>query len=135
MDHKITGVLQAIAKWILVLSSLFAMYTSGFGLLSALTQRSIHWIFMSIPIFILFPMFKKGKGKMTLIDGLLAVLAAVSGIYLALTWENNALRIEEPSLFETAMGIVMILVVLEGTRRTMGPAMSLIAIIFLLYTF
>lgn len=135
MDHKMTGVLRTTAKWILVLSSLFAMYTSGFGLLSALTQRSIHWLFMSIPIFILFPMFKKGKGRITLIDGLLAVGAAVSGIYLALTWESNALRIEESSLFETAMGIVMILVVLEGTRRTMGPAMSLIAIIFLLYAF
>lgn len=135
MNHKITSVLQSTAKWILVLSSLFAMYTAGFGLLSALTQRSIHWIFMSIPIFILFPMFKKGKGKMTLIDLLLAVLAAVSGIYLALTWENNALRIEDPSLFETVMGILMIILVLEGTRRTMGLAMSVIAILFLLYAF
>ncbi|RPJ09999.1 MAG: TRAP transporter large permease subunit, partial [Deltaproteobacteria bacterium] len=133
MNHM--GVLQTIAKWILVLSSLFAMYTSGFGLLSALTQRSIHWIFMSVPIFVLFPMFKKGKGKMTLTDGWLAILAAVSGVYLALTWEGNALRIEDPSLIETAMGVLMIIVVLEGTRRTMGPAMSVIAILFLLYAF
>lgn len=135
MNHGITSVLQTTAKWILVLSSLFAMYTAGFGLLSALTQRSIHWIFMSIPIFILFPIFKKGKGNITLIDGLLAVLAAVSGIYLALTWENNALRIEDPSFFETVMGILMIIIVLEGTRRTMGLAMSVIAILFLLYAF
>jgi TRAP transporter 4TM/12TM fusion protein len=135
MENRITNILRTLAKWILVLSSLFAMYTSGFGLLSALTQRSIHWILMSIPIFILYPMFKKRKRGITLMDGLLAAIAAVSGVYLALTWESNALRIEEPSLFETAMGILMILVVLEGTRRTMGPAMSIIAIVFLLYAF
>jgi TRAP transporter 4TM/12TM fusion protein len=135
MENRITHVLQILAKWILVLSSLFAMYTSGFGLLSALTQRSIHWIFMSTPIFILYPIFKKRKGGITFIDGLLALGAAVSGIYLALTWESNALRIEAPSLFDTVMGILMILVVLEGTRRTMGPAMAIIAIVFLLYAF
>ena len=33
------------------------------------------------------------------------------------------------------MGILMILVVLEGTRRTMGPALTVIAILFLLYAF
>jgi TRAP transporter 4TM/12TM fusion protein len=127
--------MQTAVKWVLVASSLFILYTAGFGLFSALTQRSIHWVFMSFPMFLLFPMLSKNKGKVTFIDYALAAAAVVSGLYLALTWGNDPLRLNEPSAIDTAMGIVMILVVLEGTRRTMGLAMSVIAILFLLYAF
>jgi TRAP transporter 4TM/12TM fusion protein len=111
------------------------MYTAGFGLLSALTQRSIHWVFMSFPIFLLYPILKKKRGEITLIDGLLAVTAVVSGVYLALTWPSNALRLEEPSLLDTVMGLLMLLVVLEGSRRAMGPALPIISGTFLLYAY
>ena len=135
MDNKLAKGTKGLLKWVLVASSLFALYTSGFGLLSALTQRSIHWILMSLPIFLIYPALKRNKGKITWIDYLLAAGAVVSGIFLALTWEKNALRIEDPSVFDTVMGIVMLIVVLEGTRRSMGPAMPIIAVVFLLYAF
>ena len=62
-----------VAYVILILSSFFAMYTSGFGLLSAMSQRSIHWLFMIVCIFLLYP-WKKGK-KINVFDVILAVLA------------------------------------------------------------
>ena len=68
--------IQVLVRWVMVASSLFTLYTAGFGLLSALTQRSIHWVFMSFPIFLLFPMVSKNKGKVTWIDYLLALGAA-----------------------------------------------------------
>ncbi len=119
----------------MVASSLFTLYTAGFGLLSALTQRSIHWVFMSFPIFLLFPMLSKNKGKVTWIDYLLALGAVVSGIYLALTWADDPLRLNDPTLMDTAMGILMILVVLEASRRTIGMSLTIIAIIFLAYAY
>ncbi len=126
---------QKIARIFLICSSLFAMYTSGFGLFSALTQRSIHWIFMIVPIFLLIPLRAKDKGKVSPLDFMLALLALVSSIYLTLTWENNAMRILDPSLIETIMGIIMILIVLEATRRSMGMSMTIIAIISLVYAY
>ena len=113
---------QAIAKImatvILVASSLFALYTSGFGLLSALTQRTIHWAFMASAIFLLYPLRKKGRFHW--FDILLALGAAGVSLLVTFTWQKNALRILDPSPFEIVMYIVGILFVLEATRRSMG---------------
>ena len=68
MEGKPKNGSQTILKWVMVASSLFILYTAGFGLLSALTQRSIHWVFMSFPIFLLYPMLSKNKGRSTFID-------------------------------------------------------------------
>jgi TRAP transporter 4TM/12TM fusion protein len=124
-----------LVRWVMVASSLFALYTAGFGLFSALTQRSIHWVFMSFPVFLLFPLMSKDKGKITWIDYLLALGAAVSGIYLALTWGDDPLRLNDPTLTDTAMGILMIIVVLEASRRTIGMSLTIIGLIFLAYAF
>lgn len=128
-----------LARWVLIASSVFAMYTAGFGLLSALTQRSLHWVFMSAPIFLLYPTLKgneKGRINATsIIDGALAAIAVISGVYLALTWQQNALRLADPTLLETVLGILMLLVVFEGCRRTIGPALPLVALAFLLYAY
>jgi TRAP transporter 4TM/12TM fusion protein len=135
VGNKVTHGIQLLVKWVMVASSLFILYTAGFGLLSALTQRSIHWVFMSFPIFLLFPMLSRNKGKITFIDYLLAAGAVVSGVYLALTWESDPLRLAEPSVIDTAMGIVMLIVVLEGSRRTIGMSLTVIALLFLAYAY
>ncbi|CEP67995.1 TRAP C4-dicarboxylate transport system permease DctM subunit [Moorella glycerini] len=135
MEKKVEFGAKTIATVFLVASSLFALYTSGFGLLSALTQRSIHWILMSAPIFLLYPARKESKGKISVFDVLFTAATIISGVYLALTWEKNAMRVVDPSLFETIMGIVMIIVVLEACRRSIGPAMAILAVIFLIYAY
>lgn len=122
-----------VAYVILILSSFFAMYTSGFGLLSAMSQRSIHWLFMIVCIFLLYP-WKKGK-KINVFDVILAVLAGSTTLYVALTWEKNALRIADPAVWEVALCVLGVLLVLEATRRSMGVAMPIIAIIALAYAF
>ncbi len=135
MRDRVTAGVQLLVKCVMVASSLFILYTAGFGLLSALTQRSIHWIFMSVPIFLLYPMLAKNKGKTTWVDYLLAAGALASGLYVALTWENDPLRLAEPSIIDTAMGILMLVVVLEGSRRTIGMSLTVIALLFLAYAY
>jgi TRAP-type uncharacterized transport system fused permease subunit len=119
----------------MVASSLFTLYTAGFGLLSALDQRSIHWAFMSFPLFLLYPLFSKDKEKRRSIDYVLAVGAVVAGVYVALTWESDPLRLAEPTWIDTAMGLLMIIVVLEGSRRSIGMSLTVIALCFLVYTY
>ena len=135
MENKVSRGIGVLVRWVMVASSLFILYTAGFGLFSALTQRSIHWVFMSFPIFLLFPMLSRNKGKITLIDYLLAAGAVMSGVYLTLTWESDPLRLAEPSVIDTAMGIVMLIVVLEGSRRTIGLSLTIIALLFLAYAY
>jgi TRAP transporter 4TM/12TM fusion protein len=90
---------------------------------------------MSFPIFLLYPMLSKYKVKLTFLDYLLAAAAVISGLYLTLTWGDDPLRLREPSVIDTAMGIVMIIVVLEGSRRTIGMSLTVIALLFLAYAF
>lgn len=90
---------------------------------------------MSFPIFLLFPVLSRKKGKITSIDYLLAASAVVSGVYLTLTWESDPLRLAEPTVIDTAMGILMLIVVLEGSRRTIGLSLTVIALLFLAYAY
>lgn len=133
MDEKLPIFCKRAASVLLIASSLFALYTSGFGLLSAMAQRSIHWLFMVMCIFLLYP-WKKEK-HIGVLDLLLAALAAASTLYVALTWQRNALRIADPAVWEIALCIIGILLVLEATRRSMGMAMPVIAVIALVYAF
>ena len=125
------SVAKMIATVVLVASSLFALYTSGFGLLSALTQRTLHWAFMASAIFLIYPIRK--KKKINWLDIFLAACAAGVSLVVTFTWQKNALRILDPSPLEIVVYVIGILFVLEATRRSMGMAMPMIAIIFLLY--
>jgi len=80
-------------------------------------------------------MLSKTRGRITWVDYLLAAGALVSGLYVALTWENDPLRLAEPSVIDTAMGMIMLVVVLEGSRRTVGMSLTVIALAFLAYAY
>ena len=127
----VDSVTKSLAMILLIASSLFALYTCGFGLKSALTQRSIHWAFLVTSIFLVYPTVK--KGRMHWWDVCLAALAAVSPLLILFTWQKNAMRIVSPSTLEIALYILGVVIVLEATRRSMGPALPIIAIIFIVY--
>ena len=133
MESSLKKYCGIVASVLLVANSLFIMYTSGFGLLSAMSQRTIHWVFMTAGIFLLYPAVK--KGKITVFSILLAIVSVATTIYVLLTWERNALRIDDPTTFEIGLCIVGIFLVLEATRRSMGLAMPLISLISLLYAY
>lgn len=121
MESKIQIGCRRVAYVLLIVSSLFALYTSGFGLLSAMAQRSIHWLFMIVCIFLLYPI-KKGK-NINVLDIALAAVSALATLYVVFTWQRNALRIADPAVWEIALCVIGVLLVLEATRRTMGMAM------------
>ncbi|UYQ73142.1 TRAP transporter permease [Pelagibacterium flavum] len=69
------------------------------------------------------------------VDWVLAVLAAVSAGYLYIFYTDLAARPGLPTLLDLiAAGVGMVLL-LEATRRALGPALLVIACIFLFYTF
>lgn len=133
MESSLKKYCTGVANILLIASSLFIMYTSGFGLLSAMSQRTIHWAFMIASIFLLYPLRK--KGNITIFNVILAVLGVASTLYVLFTWERYALRIDDPTTLEIALCIGGILLVLEATRRAMGAAMPILSIVALLYAY
>ncbi len=138
MNRNLTGIpghimsaLGAVLS-IFVLSIVIAGPTLGYALSLAI------FLFFALPM--TFMMYSGGKSrfwmKINVVDWLFTLLAAVSIGYLIVNAKHILTRIEyvsEISTFEMAMGLLGILAVLEATRRAMGTAMAVIALILLIY--
>jgi TRAP transporter 4TM/12TM fusion protein len=68
-------------------------------------------------------------------DILLAVLATAGALYIWWDYSGIITRQGLPSQTDIIMGIVLIVLLLEAARRALGPALSLLALFFLLYVF
>ncbi len=114
---------------------LFTLYTAMFGLLTDVIQRSTHLMFAMVILF-LNAFTRHGDRTSPLTKAISAVLALASLVifsYTAFNYSDMALSFGKISQFQYLFGILAILLVLEGARRTVGPAITIIAVIFLLY--
>jgi len=129
---------KAIAKIIAIIAiggSIFHLYVAGFGFHSEVGLRSIHWTIISVLVFIAFPL-GKGKNKaLRAIDMLFLLCALVCGIYQYIEWpiviDNAGFIMPRDIIF----GVIMIIVVLEASRRVVGWPMTIVALVFLAYAF
>jgi TRAP transporter 4TM/12TM fusion protein len=69
------------------------------------------------------------------IDWILAIIAAASSLYLYFFYRELASRPGAPLLFDLVIAGAGLVLLLEAARRTLGPALAIIALIFLVYTF
>ncbi|GAF21165.1 TRAP transporter permease [Shouchella hunanensis] len=122
---------------ILIVNGLFALYTAGFGMLSAMDQRGIHWLLMSVSLFLMYePKKELSKVQQTIsetVTFLFIMMASISGVYLLIVWEQRVLTVGTNTIFDLLMAITMIVVVLEAARRSAGKVLMLITLAFLAY--
>jgi len=125
------------AKLISALAITFAMfqlYTAVFGVLDAMIQRSIHLSFGLCLIFLLYPTKKSwSRDRLHPVDAVLAVLGALSPIYIVAFYNELVKRAGMPTPFDIVAGIIGLLLVLEAARRVVGIPMVVIALVFLAY--
>jgi len=133
-----------IVSMLLFALSLFHYYTAGFGLLREVTHRGIHMAFVLALIFLVFSASRGSRDKLfhstwrrpgglPLYDWLLAIAAVISVLYVPWTFEDLAFRVGNPLPIDVAMGSVLILVLLEATRRSIGWPLPVIAVIVMGY--
>ncbi len=65
----------------------------------------------------------------------LAILGAATSIYLFVYYEQIATRVGAPILQDYVFAVIGLLILLEATRRALGPALMIVASVFLVYTF
>ena len=122
---------------LLILLSLFHYYTAGFGLLQEVTHRGVHLAFVLGLIFLVFPhrksLLEHGSGRVPWFDWLLAVAVAASVLYIPYVFEDLTFRVGNPSTLDVVMGSILIVALLEATRRSMGWPLPLIAMAFIAY--
>jgi TRAP transporter 4TM/12TM fusion protein len=139
--HKRTlvGVTKVFVTVVAVGLSLFQLYTAGIRPLTAIYQRSIHLTLILILTFLIFPVFKKGdktrKDIYFWIDVVFVLSAIATGLYIFLNYGSIMERQGDWTRMDLFWGCIATFLVLEACRRTIGPVMSIIGIIFILYAY
>lgn len=124
--------------------ALFQLALASFLIINSTYVRAIHLAFAISLVFLTIPFFKRPKkglkflsvtNKIPLIDYFFSIVGVISVLYIVLDYEGIAMRAGSPILRDIIFGILCIIMLLEATRRSIGPALSIIAIAFTLYAF
>lgn len=131
--RKLTGLYRLAVRWTLIASSLVNLYTTGIAPLSTMDQRGLHVLFMLTPVFLLIAGSKRSKDRVQPQDLIFAGLVLAASIYQLVTWRLNVNMLGDVTTVDIFFGVTMLLMILEATRRTCGPALTIVSALFLLY--
>ena len=113
----------------------FQIYTAGFGVFPDIIQRSVHLFFVLAMIYIRKPI-KKGVAMdhVPIYDIIAAVLCMICTGYLITIYEKI---LWDPSqwisTFDKVCAVVLVILILEASRRAVGLTFPVMAIFFLFY--
>ncbi|WCR12295.1 TRAP transporter permease [Paracoccus stylophorae] len=65
----------------------------------------------------------------------LAIVAALSALYIYFFYDGISTRVGAPIMQDYVVAVIGLLLLLEATRRSLGPALMIVATVFLAYTF
>lgn len=130
-----TGPMGKLITVMLCLWTVFQLYFTTIGSISAINLRAFHCIFLLVFTFLLFPTYKKEKRvrKLPPVWDAACILLTIGAFgYLIVNYSQIAAtggRVSEPELWIAAAGLLL---VFEAARRASGNLMIL-ALIFLGY--
>nr|WP_198939343.1 TRAP transporter permease [Motiliproteus sp. MSK22-1] len=107
-----------------------------FGVINDTQARSIHLGFAIFLAFTAYPALKRSRRDLIPIqDWVLALIATFCASYLFLFYDQLAERPGAPTSFDIGVGVIGMVLLLEATRRALGPPLMIVAAVFLIYTF
>ncbi len=135
--RSLKGIYRHIAAFWMACVSLFHIYTAATGVLEPRVQRAYHLMFLLSGAFLYFPAGKKSpKDRFTWLDAVLAVLATLPCLLLIVEVDRLNFRFEhvdELLAREVVFGVLAVILLIEGIRRAVVPAMAMLAGAVVLY--
>lgn len=136
------GPMAAVIAGLALLWSLFQLWIAsplpfilGFGVLNDTETRSIHLAFALLLAFLAYPAFKRSpRDRVPLMDIALGLVAAACAAYLFLAYSQLAQRPGNLTTLDLVTACIGIPLLLEATRRALGPPLAIIALVFLVYS-
>lgn len=112
----------------------YHLWTSYFGPPTTLVHRSLHVAMMLVMAFILYPFSRKCNfQKVSWTDWLLAALSCVAPIYIIIQYQGVVERAGNANLPDMLVATLLVLLVLEASRRVTGWALPILSVIFIAY--
>jgi len=98
--------------------------------------RSIHLAFAMFLSFTAYPTFKSSpRDYIPVQDWFVALVAAFCAAYLFIFYDQMSARPGIPTTLDLVVGVIGLILLLEATRRALGPPLMVVAAVFLVYTF
>jgi TRAP transporter 4TM/12TM fusion protein len=98
--------------------------------------RSIHLAFAMFLSYTAYPTFKSSpRDYIPIQDWFVALVAAFCSAYLFIFYDQMSARPGIPTNLDLVVGVIGLILLLEATRRALGPPLMIVAMIFLIYTF
>lgn len=108
----------------------------NFGVLNDTEARSIHLAFAIFLAFTAYPALKHSpRDRIPIVDWALALAGSFSAAYIYIFYTELAGRSGAPTQFDIVIAVIGMVLLLEATRRALGPPLMVVAAVFLLYTF
>jgi TRAP transporter 4TM/12TM fusion protein len=132
--RHLTGTAGWLITTALVLMSLYHLYAAQATFVRQI-HLTIHLLFVLTLTFMLYPSRRDRLARITPLDAVLALLAFVTLGYVLVDFNQFVYRIVTPTRWDLLLGSILIVLVLEATRRTIGNALLLLVVAFLVYAF
>lgn len=128
---------------VLFLLSCYHFYTAGFGIPQATVHRGMHLGVTLLVVFLSFSAFGRKEMKpgaltpfgLPLIDWILGIAGLIAALYVPWIYSDLAFRVGNPLPIDVVMGTILIVVLLEAVRRSMGWPLPVIALLFIAYAY
>jgi TRAP transporter 4TM/12TM fusion protein len=138
-DRNLVGIWAVIILGLSIMMSLYHFYTAGFGFVPGVGSRThlfLHVTMGLVLVFLMFPI-KRGLEQRSVpwYDLFIALFAAYVGWYLYANQLSPTVMRGRLSAYDLFIGISLVLLVLEATRRVVGKALVIIATVFITYYF
>jgi len=125
-----TSVVRAVAA----IFCLFHLWTAYAGPFTALLQRGIHLSFAVPLIFLCFPAGRRARGRLAFaVDVGLAAVGVLPAVYLNWNFQRISEEMGNVVVWDTAVGAITTLLVLEASRRVIGLALPILGAASILY--
>jgi len=114
--------------------SLFQLWATELGTLDPIRLRAVHLAFALALAFLAYPGKRGPKDRVPLLDWALALLGALGALYVVWDYYGiTQIRGGIPSDRDVVMGTLTLLVLFVAIWRLVGPALPIIASVFILY--
>ena len=130
--NRFSGKMGIFVTVVAVVMSLFHLY-AAYDIVPTQTLRPVHVGFMLFLSFLLFPMAKRFRDRARWWDWAAALLSIGIIAYLLAGGDDFTDRATTPDTWDQILGVALMLLVLEATRRSTGWVMPVVVLSFIAY--
>lgn len=133
-DSNFNIYFRKIMRIIAIGMSLFHLITAARGALPTMQQRCVH-LGLAVILIYMQSFLKEKNIVKRIICLVMIVLTAIVSVYVFFNWQQMTQRAAYPQFIDILLGIIMTIAVIDGTRRTTGLALPMVAVVFILYAY